>query len=261
MKYVLLIIFILTCSITSAQEEFCRPRKIEKVVDKIIKKLSKEDYDSIIGASKDSAVDNQLYFNYEINERKLKPIYKYLSSKGCNDFLVDNLEEIILEYTYYRMLKIDTCMSDLLQPYLDNHFVEVEQYARNVIADSIAGVYIPRNLEECFKQIDSFWTDSLKNEVKNMSENDFVGEYHFALGQWTRNNWGLWSGSRLRSYFCDMEVFHPDDMSGIILKSYHRYLGQKEIKLEEQVEFYHDFWNKVKKDEKKNSRWWKFRRY
>ena len=41
---------------------------------------------------------------------------------------------------------------------------------------------------------------------------------------WLRNNWGLWSGSRLERYFYARGVYHPDNMSGAILEYYYDYL-------------------------------------
>lgn len=259
MKYTLFAILILISSGISGQVEFCKPKKIERVAKKLISKLSKEDYQTIMRIRKDSAVDNHLFMVHKKNEKELKPIYKYLKSKGCNYFLVDYLEEIILEFTYYKMRKIDTCMSELLQPYLDNYKARVVRYERNINADSIDGIYIPKNLDECFQQIDFFWSDSLKKEVKNMSEDDFTTNAHFGFGLWMRNNWALWGGSRLRTYFYEMEVFHPDDMSGIILDSYHRYLNGKAINLEEQIKYYQSYWKKAEEQERKNRKWWKFR--
>lgn len=260
MKYAFLSIILLLSSNIFGQKEFCHPKKIERVANKLIRKLSKEDFKSVMQITKDSAVDNQLFMVHERNKRKLKPVYKYLKNKGCDYFFVDKLEEIILEYTYYKMHKKDTCMSELLQPYIDNHFTRKERYGRSIKADSIDGVYIPKGIKECFEQIDFYWTDSLKTEVKKMKEEDFSASAHFGFGRWMRNNWGLWGGSRLKTYFYEMEIYHPDGMSGIILDSYHRYLNGKEIKLEEQIKFYQAYWDKVKEEEKKNRKWWEFRK-
>jgi hypothetical protein len=112
-------------------------------------------------------------------------------------------------------------------------------------------VYIPKNLEDCFTQINSFWTDSTKVEIKKLTENEFSGRLHHGFGTWMRNNWRLWGGSRLSKYFNDLGVYHPDDMSGIILDSYHRYLNNKEIKLDEQIKYYQDYWENSKKAELK----------
>jgi hypothetical protein len=37
-----------------------------------------------------------------------------------------------------------------------------QEYLKNIKKDSMNGVYIPMNLNDCFKQIDGFWTDSVK---------------------------------------------------------------------------------------------------
>ncbi|MDH6354984.1 hypothetical protein M2132_001321 [Dysgonomonas sp. PH5-45] len=115
--------------------------------------------------------------------------------------------------------------------------------------DSIDGEYIPYDIYDAFKQIDTFWPDSVKQEVKNMSEEDFSARAHFGFGMWMRNNWALWHGSRFSKYFEDFGIFHPDDMSGIILDSYCRYLRGADIKLDEQILYYKNYWEKVKKDD------------
>jgi len=104
--------------------------------------------------------------------------------------------------------------------------------------DSIRGVYIPKDIPDCFIQIDSFWSDSTKVEVKAWTEQDFAARTHHGFGRWIRNNWQLWSGSRLSTYFSEKGVHHPDSISWIILVSYHRYLNNIELKLEEQFEPY-----------------------
>jgi hypothetical protein len=58
--------------------------------------------------------------------------------------------------------------------------------------------------------------------------------YHFSLGMWMRNNWGLWHGSRLSEYFNEHGVHHPDDMSGIILSSYWNSLHNLPMEFEKQ---------------------------
>ena len=126
-----------------------------------------------------------------------------------------------------------------------------QEYLENIKKDSIEGVYIPTDLNDCFKQIDSFWADSIKTQVRDMTEGEFAANAHFGFGMWMRNNWRLWGGSRLSKYFNDLGIHHPDDMSGIILDSYHRYLTNKDIKLEEQIKFYQAYWNKENKQNKK----------
>ncbi len=105
--------------------------------------------------------------------------------------------------------------------------------------------YIPKNLEEALKQIDFYVSDSLKLEIKKKSEKDFIAETHFGLGIGMRNNWRLWKGSDLSKYFNNIEIFHPDDMSAIILTSYYRKLNGIEINLNEQIIGYKEYWKQV----------------
>lgn len=111
----------------------------------------------------------------------------------------------------------------------------------------IDGVYIPKNLEDAILEIDKFYSDSLKTEIKKMEEGDFGAEYHFGTGLWIRNNWALWKGSRLSRYFNRKGIKHPDDMSGIILSSYHRKLTGKEIDLKGQISEYKEYWKESRK--------------
>ena len=85
-----------------------------------------------------------------------------------------------------------------------------------------------------------------KPKVK--TEKEFTTDSHFGLGLWIRNNWGLWKGSRLSNFFIANGIFHPDDMSGIILTSYHRKLNGIEIQLEKQIKYYQEYWDKQKKE-------------
>ncbi len=108
--------------------------------------------------------------------------------------------------------------------------------------------YIPQNLEECFVELNKVLSKEDIETFKNKKEEEIV-DYHFGLGMWMRNNWGLWKGSRLAKYFNNMGIFHPDDMSSIILNSFHRHLNNKEIRLEEQVKHCQEYWEKIKNKE------------
>jgi hypothetical protein len=140
----------------------------------------------------------------------------------------------------------------LLKPYQAIEYKWAQEDSIRFTTDSLRGQYIPKDLEDCFKQIDSFWSDSIKNEVKQWTENQFIGRAHMGFGMWMRNNWQLWAGSRLSTYFREMGIYHPDDMSGIILTSYHRYLNGQDIALEAQIKSYQDYWKKVSEEKEKD---------
>ena len=104
-------------------------------------------------------------------------------------------------------------------------------------------IYIPKNLDECFVQLEKFLKPEEIKKIKDGTEEDMV-LYHFTLGMWMRNNWGLWGDSHLAKWFNTQGITHPDDMSGIIMTSFYRYLNNKPINLKEQIRHYQEYWKK-----------------
>ncbi len=109
-------------------------------------------------------------------------------------------------------------------------------YEKRLVADSIDGVYIPKNIEECFIELNKL----LKPKDIEQIKKEGGGLYHFGLGMWLRNNWGLWGGSRLQVYLKERGEWHPDDMSGTILDFYRDWLNDK-----------HERWQKYDTNKKK----------
>ena len=115
--------------------------------------------------------------------------------------------------------------------------------SRNV--NSPTGVYIPKNLEECFLEFKRMLPPDVIKEFKKRDQGNVI-RYHLTLGVWIRNNWGLWQGSCLVDYFNQRGIQHPDDMSGIILNSFWRYLNDRPIRLIDQVDLYNEYWKIMK---------------
>lgn len=104
--------------------------------------------------------------------------------------------------------------------------------------------YKPKNLDEAISQLDILLTEKKKKDIYDMTEKDYISNSHFSTGMWIRNNWGLWGGQELAKYFNALGIYHPDDMSGIILCSYYRHIHNQDYKLEEQIKYYQDYWKK-----------------
>ena len=113
---------------------------------------------------------------------------------------------------------------------------------------------VPDNLEECFVSLDTLLSDSSRMEFKESSKSELIGKTHFGLGIWMRNNWGLWAGSKLAKFFNQQGIYHPDDMSGIILTSYHRRLNEVPIRLNKQIKYNQKYWRKADKEQQKQNR-------
>lgn len=110
-------------------------------------------------------------------------------------------------------------------------------------------IYIPKDLDDCFRELDKHLK---KEDIEKIINKEIEAiDMHFGLGMGLRNRWGLWSKSRLAKYFNKMGVSHPDDMSGIILDSYVRYLRKEPIRRDEQIAFYKKYWEAAEKPEER----------
>ena len=103
----------------------------------------------------------------------------------------------------------------------------------------------PTTLEETYIHLDQIFDDTTKYGFMTLPEDVATGRLHFGFGMWMRNNWGLWRNSELKRYFLDRGVGHPDDMSGIILVSYHRHLNNKPVDLEGQITRIQNLYNGI----------------
>ncbi|MEW6378469.1 MAG: DUF6794 domain-containing protein [bacterium] len=107
---------------------------------------------------------------------------------------------------------------------------------------------IPKNLDECFNELNRMLGTLVIDEIRNEKEST-VRMFHYGLGTAIKNNWELWRAhSPLAQYFNRLGIYHADDMSDIILTSFWRYLNNKPLNVEELVKRYQKFW--LKFDEK-----------
>lgn len=124
--------------------------------------------------------------------------------------------------------------------YIDDHILNP-----SLDSISVTGYYIPEDIEDCIDELDQMLPEELSEEIKEKTEEELI-EYHFSLGVLLRTIWNLWGETRLAEYFRELEIFHPDDMSMIIITSYYRYLHDQPLKLDEQIEYYQKFWENIK---------------
>lgn len=129
------------------------------------------------------------------------------------------------EYFYFR--KADTRLA--IQERQDEIKEERVALQKRLVAESIEGRYIPKNLQEAFLELDKELSEINRKEMTSLKSRKDMIKYHRGLGMWMRNNWGLWGGSRLQKYFSDKGVAHSEDMSSVILFFYWEWLqGNKE---------------------------------
>jgi hypothetical protein len=104
---------------------------------------------------------------------------------------------------------------------------EREELKKQMVAEKIDDIYIPKDLGDCFTELDRMLPEIDKKEMQTLPKRDDMIKYHHGLGTWLRNNWGLWRGSRLQKYFTDRKIGHPDSMSSVVLFFYHDWLNGK----------------------------------
>jgi len=130
-------------------------------------------------------------------------------------------------------------------------FISTSVFAQ-IDCDKYPYDYVPIDLNDALEFLDCLWRDTDKEEFKNKPEGR-----HFGTGMGIRNSWELWSGdTEISQYFRNLGITHADDMSGIILTSFHRYLNNLDIKLDEQIAYYKEFWRiaKIEENERKINR-------
>ena len=77
----------------------------------------------------------------------------------------------------------------------------------------------PTTLKEAIETLKKEIDDSTITKIKQMSKSDFVAEF-YSLGQYIRNQFGLWRGNEILLHNVAPENPEPDNVSGIILDSF-----------------------------------------
>lgn len=112
----------------------------------------------------------------------------------------------------------------------------------------------PKNLDEAILYLDNGWNATEKTKFKNLSEGDALTSSHFTAGLWIRNNWVYADrDSDLVQYFHKLGIYAPDDISSIILTSFHRELNNKPLDLINQIEPYKLYWKSIEDCEAKTN--------
>lgn len=102
-----------------------------------------------------------------------------------------------------------------------------------------------KNLEECFALLDIEFNEEDKKLIKECTEKEFLSKAHHTTGMWIRNNWIRKGKLVFVEEWREKGAKHMDDVSSIILLSYHRYLKGEVIDLDGQLESYKRYWDEM----------------
>ena len=104
------------------------------------------------------------------------------------------------------------------------------------------GSYIPANLEDAHNYLLRHLPPEEIQRIRDMKSEDEMIDYHLGLGMGIRNGWSLWAGSRLSRHFNKLGVYHPDDMSGIILETFWCRLPDQPLRFDERIAYCQVYW-------------------
>jgi hypothetical protein len=108
-----------------------------------------------------------------------------------------------------------------------------KEYNERIKKDRLAGIYIPKDLNDAFAELNKKIADKDKEKFKSLGEEEASHRLFFSLGRWIILNWGFDGGSRLSHQLKGLGIYHPEDMSTFIIRAYHRKLNNKDLALGE----------------------------
>lgn len=245
MKAKIVIIFLLSFHslLSSAYEkelnDYPIPRNIKGCIKLLDKTMSADEKELIRTLPEDSICKHEKFTYRKMGffstwiqiEKRPSRLEKYFDRKGFYNY--DEIYETIL-VSYHRYLnnqeidleKQNERFTERRKIRKEEQDKRAREYQLRIEMDSINGVYIPKDIEDCCVQLDKILSDKDKEYIKGLPKKDDTIDLHFCLGMWIRNNWGLWGGSRLQKYLFDISD-HPDGMSSIILKYYYDWLNKE----------------------------------
>ncbi len=100
----------------------------------------------------------------------------------------------------------------------------------------------PLNFEACLISLDTMMNPFMKDWLLCLPESRLNASVRNGLGRYLVQEWGLRGDGKLPQRLYQRGILHHDDMASIILQSYQRKLKGEEIRLEEQILYYQDFW-------------------
>lgn len=109
------------------------------------------------------------------------------------------------------------------------------EYQKNIKKSRINGVYIPKNLDDAFIELNQLSSPEAIKKFKAASEEVVAKKLHFGLGRWIVYNWNFYRGSRYSYYLSQLGISNPDDMATFTIVSFHRHLNKRPQEIDKRV--------------------------
>lgn len=100
-----------------------------------------------------------------------------------------------------------------------------QQYQKRIKMDSINGIYIPKDMDDVYAQLNVKIDAKSKAKFMHTSEDTISRFAVKSLGSWMIHNWSFFEGSRISAYLKTKGVYHPEDQASFLVISYYRFLN------------------------------------
>jgi len=114
-----------------------------------------------------------------------------------------------------------------------------KQYKKRIRKEVLYGVYIPRDINDAFIQLNKLTDIPSKDHFKAQPEAGVEEKFFYGLGRWIIHNWGFYGGSRFSHHIKSMGIYHPEDMAKFVIIAYHRHLNKKEVDIRSLMKKFH----------------------
>ena len=124
-------------------------------------------------------------------------------------------------------------------------------YHSNIKKSRINGVYIPKDLDEALRELDTLSPENGKLKLRLSDENSVAQKLHFGLGRWMAYNWNFDEGSRFSHFLTGLNLRYTEDMIDFMLRMYFRHLNGKPLDAQATAAKYQQNRDKIYQDEMK----------
>jgi len=222
-----------TSSVNSTKDNYINiPKNINEVFKELDKSMDISEKMIVKVFQEDSAVVNlwklgppDFFYDWNLAGPKSISIVSYFNNLGISQPYDFTITIIISYHRYLNNIPIE--LRKTIETIKKERNQEYKTYSAKLTKDTINGFYIPKDLKDCFLQLDKILLTKDKQEIKTLKTREETLNYHHSLGLWMRNNWGLWGGSRLQTYLFNHGCSQPDDMSSTILEYYYDWLNNR----------------------------------
>jgi len=110
-----------------------------------------------------------------------------------------------------------------------------QNYQENIKKEFINDIYIPKDLEDAFKELERLSEKEGLAKFKNGKEEIVAKKLHFGLGRWIMEKWHMYDGSRYSHYLRLKGLSYPDDMARFTIISFHRHLNGRDLQVDARI--------------------------